>query len=112
MVCANQPAGGMGDGVGHLEKVDVNLCRIWRKLIIQGRGDLDAWVKVFHLEYTVDGLSWIQYDAGKTFAGNWDRNTQVHYDLIPFRATAVKIVVHTWHYGIGMRFGFLFEDQC
>ena len=81
--------------------------------MIQGRGDCDCWVKVFHIEYTLNGVDWIKYDHGKTFRGNWDRNTQVHYDLDPpIRAVTVKIVVHTWHNGIGMRFGAFFVDEC
>lgn len=86
--------------------------RIWRKLIIQGRGDMNHWVTVFHIEYTTDGINWVRYNHGATFKGNTDRNTQVHYDLVPFKAIAVKIVVESFHDSIALRLGLFYEKDC
>ena len=60
----------------------------------------------------MDGIDWIKYNDGINFEGNSDQNTQVQYDLVPLRALALRIVVHSWYSGIAMRFGAYCEIEC
>lgn len=84
----------------------------------QGRGDqadqTNHHLKLYHLEYTLDGVVWNLYQGGRTFRANSDWSTQVAHELEdPFEAVSIKLVVHEW-FGthICLRFGAFFEVDC
>ena len=103
-------------GYSHQLSVSISLFRVWRKVVLQGRADRASsgtqwWVTSFHIEYSINGYEWIKYNRGKVFKGNTDRNTQVEYDLVPFRARSIRLVMHSWNSWPCFRFGAFFEDE-
>eukprot|EP01132_Coremiostelium_polycephalum_P003698 gene3698-4607_t len=73
-------------------------------LATQGRGDTDQWVSSYRVSYTLDNLVWYEYENGKVFPGNFDKNTPVtlFFDP-PIVARSVSIRPNTWHNHISMR---------
>ena len=73
--------------------------RKWTKVVTQGRGDQgdnnQQHIRVYHLEYTLDGVAWIPYQHGRTFKANTDWSQQVAHVLEePIEAVSIKLVVH------------------
>ena len=80
-------------------------------IIVQGRGDQPAWVKSFHVEYSIDGMNWVQYQYGQNFEANNDQHTKKFIELDPpIHARAVKIIVDSFYIQAAMRFGLLFLE--
>ena len=84
--------------------------KLWESVIVQGRGDSSGWVTKFKIQYTIDGKTWMDYENGKEFSGNFDRNTKVTHNLKPFYATVVRIAILGWHAHIALRFDFVFLE--
>jgi len=75
----------------------------WVYIITQGRGDCDAWVASFTIEY-LRGSDWIPYNNRQVFLANYDRNTAVHHNFEePLIAYAIRIKIIGWHEHIAMR---------
>lgn len=73
-------------------------------LATQGRGDTDQWVTSYKVSYTLDNLIWYEYENGKVFPANTDRNTPVSLFFDPpIEARSVCIFPQTWHNHISMR---------
>eukprot|EP01132_Coremiostelium_polycephalum_P008640 gene8640-10634_t len=66
---------------------------VFTGLGMRGRGisDYPEWVTLFRVEYTLNGLNWIDY--GKNFTGNSEQyNTIYHTFTPPIEAIAIRIV--------------------
>ena len=85
--------------------------KTWIKVIIQGRGDYDARVSSFTLQYTRDGQKWESYKNGAKFSGAIDRNTKVIHKLEPFEALTVRLVVVSYACYACLRWGAVFLDE-
>eukprot|EP01132_Coremiostelium_polycephalum_P008641 gene8641-10638_t len=70
-------------------------------VVIQGRSNLDQWVKYFKVEYSLDGNTWTQYSVGgypMIFKGSTDRNTQNEIVFNPtFKARAIRVIPVCYH---------------
>eukprot|EP01132_Coremiostelium_polycephalum_P000855 gene855-1065_t len=73
-------------------------------LQLQGRGDANQWVTSYKLRYTLDNLNWRDYENGKEFPGNSDRNTIVTLQFpTPVRARAFSLHPTAWNEHISLR---------
>ncbi len=74
------------------------------RLVTQGRGNYDQWVTSFKVQYSQDGIYFSDVDNGRTFAGNYDRNTKVtsFFNQIVF-ARLIKIIPVTFNGHMSMR---------
>jgi len=65
----------------------------------QGRQDYNEWVTSYVVQFSRDGSNFINYLAGKSFAGNNDRDTVVKQDLKPpVIARYIRLLPKTWRY--------------
>eukprot|EP01132_Coremiostelium_polycephalum_P008089 gene8089-9955_t len=65
---------------------------------IQGRYDMDYWVKYFRVQYSVDGINWVWYNNAQIFLGNNDRDTIVtHAFAYPFTARAIRLLPYEYN---------------
>lgn len=79
-------------------------------MITQGRQNANQWVTSYQVVYSYNGIKWYKVDGGRLFTGNSDRNTQVrHMFRRPVWARTIRIVPHSWHAHISLRFDFLFK---
>lgn len=60
---------------GQWIQVKLNKISQITQFAIQGRQDYNQWVKSFSLQYSQDGGLFVDYEGGKVFQGNTDRNT-------------------------------------
>ncbi|EGC31439.1 hypothetical protein DICPUDRAFT_156718 [Dictyostelium purpureum] len=73
-------------------------------IITQGRGDADQWVTSYKLRYSLDNVTWFDYNNGQVFNGNTDQySIVVHVFPQPFRARSVSIHPVTYHNHIALR---------
>eukprot|EP00961_Rhodomonas_salina_P197483 2664771-Rhodomonas_salina.1 len=72
----------------------------------KGRGDSSQWVKSFKVKYSLDATTWTDVDAGATFTGNTNQNTEVpNLFAAPVQAAYVRIYPQTWNSHMSMRAG-------
>lgn len=67
--------------------------RLWRGIIIQGRGDMEQWVTNVKFAYTVNGKGWDGVDGGKVFQCDDTNMTNKEFILFekPVYARAIRI---------------------
>ncbi|KAK3730962.1 hypothetical protein QZH41_007184 [Actinostola sp. cb2023] len=79
--------------VGQWIQVDLNRVTKVTGIATQGRSDANQWVKKYKLQYSSDGKTFINYEGGKVFAANKDRNSVVKHDLHnPIIARLMKLL--------------------
>lgn len=81
--------------VGEWIQVSQESPKYWAGIIIQGRGDLNQWVKTIRITYTLDGQTWESYGNGQIIQANHDKDTKVdiHFNPIVY-ARALRIYPH------------------
>ncbi|KAK3734386.1 hypothetical protein QZH41_006205 [Actinostola sp. cb2023] len=67
--------------VGQWIKVDLNRVTKVTGIATQGRTNANQWVTKYKLQYSLDGKSFNNYEGGKVFAANRDRNSVVKHDI-------------------------------
>eukprot|EP01132_Coremiostelium_polycephalum_P004999 gene4999-6225_t len=73
----------------------------------QGRGDCPQWVTSYKIRYSVDNVSWIDYNNGQVINANTDCNTVVLFTFPqPIRARSIAIHPVSWNNHISMRLEF------
>ena len=78
---------------------------------MQGRGDLDQWVKEIQISYTSNGQEWNMVDEGKIFKACNDRNSKMRIMFgQPVIARTIRIYPQSWHNAISLRFDALYID--
>eukprot|EP01132_Coremiostelium_polycephalum_P011543 gene11543-14138_t len=73
----------------------------------QGRGDFvpNQWVTSYKLRYTVDGITWLDYNGGAPISANFDRDTVVLYAFpSPLLCRGLALHPLTWNTHISLRF--------
>ncbi|KXJ09243.1 venom prothrombin activator oscutarin-C non-catalytic subunit [Exaiptasia diaphana] len=79
-------------------KVDLSTVHTVTAIATQGSGCNSERMKTYRLQYSLDGSTFWNYQAGKVFKGNTDQNTVVKHDLNPpIRARFIKVVPKTWN---------------
>ena len=63
--------------LGNWIQVGCESPKYWTGAIIQGRGNLDQWVKTVIFSTTIDGSLWENIENGKVFAANQDCHAKV-----------------------------------
>lgn len=85
-------------------QVDLGRPSVVTGVSTQGRLGYNQWVTSYSLQYSQNGRVFYDYQGGKLFPGNKDRNTVVkHYLKHPFRAQYVRLVPRTYHGWVSMR---------
>ncbi|KYR00154.1 discoidin II [Tieghemostelium lacteum] len=71
---------------------------------IQGRGDQQQWVTSFRIRYTMDNMTWVNYNNGQVLSANDDQNSIITY-VFPNPIQCRSIAIHpvTWKDNIAMR---------
>ena len=70
----------------------------------QGRAQHSQWVKTYKLQFSLDGGHFEDYEGGKVFSGNGDRNTIVGHTLDePIIARFLRVRPLSWYKHISMR---------
>ena len=89
---------------GEWIQVDIGKMTEVTGVATQGRQDADEWVRSYILLFSHDGSTFTNYLAGKSFAGNNDRDTVVKHDLKPpVIARYIRLVPKTWYVWISLR---------
>ena len=71
------------------------------------------WVTKYHIQYTEDGFHWVNYQFGRTFDGNSDRNSKKILTLDPpIRARTIRLVVDEFVLWPSMRVEFIFMKSA
>ena len=74
----------------------------FNKIQLRAR-DSTTWVKTFKLQYSLDGVNWVNYNNGELLLGNNDSIGTAETELIPFVARVVKLNPIDWNTNIGMK---------
>lgn len=78
---------------------------------MQGRGDLDAWVKTVKISYTINGKLWEYVENGKDFQANGDRNTKIKIRFnMPIYARVIRLHPQSYEKYIALRFDAIYID--
>ncbi|KAK3706337.1 hypothetical protein QZH41_006605 [Actinostola sp. cb2023] len=67
--------------VGQWIQVDLNRVTKVTGIATQGRSNANQWVKKYKLQYSSDGKTFNNYEGGKVFTANKDRNSVVKHNL-------------------------------
>ncbi|KAK3745901.1 hypothetical protein QZH41_000282 [Actinostola sp. cb2023] len=67
--------------VGQWIQVDLKRVTKVAGIATQGRSNANQWVKQYKLQYSSDGKTFNNYEGGKVFAANKDRNSVVKHNL-------------------------------
>ena len=91
--------------VGSWLQVDLSTVHTVDAIATQGSKIASAeWMKSYSLQYSLDGSTFKNYEAGKVFKGNTDKNTVVKHVLYPpIRARLIRVLPKTWHSWPSMR---------
>ncbi|XP_028517416.1 EGF-like repeat and discoidin I-like domain-containing protein 3 [Exaiptasia diaphana] len=91
--------------IGSWLKVDLSTVHTVTAIATQGsKLHSSEWINSYSLQYSLDGTTFKNYQAGKVFKGNTDQNTVVKHDLNPpIRARFVKVLPKTWNAWPSMR---------
>eukprot|EP01132_Coremiostelium_polycephalum_P000799 gene799-994_t len=78
--------------------------KVFVGLSTQGRGDADQWVTSFKIRYSLDNVTWFEYDNSRIFQSNCDRNSIFNLEFpTPIRARSIAIHPLSWNNHISMR---------
>merc|ERR1719482_928260 len=88
--------------------LDLGTAQIVHGVVVQGRKNLDQWVKKYSVQYSLDGpegkTRWSTIPG--TYGGSHDRNTKVQSNFLkPVNARYIKIQPLEWQDWPSMRFG-------
>jgi hypothetical protein len=90
-----------------LQWIQVDLGQLTKvtRVATQGRHrDYNQWVTSYSLLYSMDGVSFQNYNKGNILTGNTDRSTVVEHVLRPaITARYIRVVPKTWNNHISMR---------
>jgi hypothetical protein len=87
-------------------QVDLDKVTKVTHIATQGRHDsyYTQWVKSYSLQYSLNGRRFVDYEGGKIFKGNTNRNTIVKHALRPaIIARYIRVRIKTWYSHISMR---------
>ncbi|KYQ93423.1 discoidin II [Tieghemostelium lacteum] len=80
------------------------IAREYTHFSIQGRGEFPQWVTSFYIKYSLDNVTWTDYNNKQMFSGNTDQQTVITYAFQkPILARSVAIHVESWNSHISMR---------
>ena len=74
----------------------------WVMIATQGRGKYHQYVKTYKIQYTKNGLNWLDYEQGKVFTANNDHSA-IKYNSIDLNALKIRIIPLSWNNHISMR---------
>ena len=84
----------------------------WKAIETQGRLNADQWVEEYKLKYSVDGVNWVDYESGKAFEANHDRNTRVvNYLDPPVAAKGLRLHPIAFNNWMSMRLEAYFDPM-
>ncbi|EGG24114.1 hypothetical protein DFA_06253 [Cavenderia fasciculata] len=70
----------------------------------QGRGDFDQWITSYKIRWSLDNVSWFDYNGGQVINANNDRNSIVTFNLpTPLLCRSLSIHPVTWNGHISCR---------
>jgi hypothetical protein len=70
----------------------------------QGRQDYNQWVRTYSVQYSLNGRRFVDYEGGKIFTGNTNRNSIVKHALKPaIIARYIRVRIKTWYSYICIR---------
>ncbi|KAK3730960.1 hypothetical protein QZH41_007183 [Actinostola sp. cb2023] len=90
--------------VGQWIQVDLNRVTKVAGIATQGRSDTNQWVKKYKLQYSSDGKTFNNYEGGKVFTANKDRNSVVKHNLYkPIIARYIRVLPQEWQGHMSLR---------
>jgi len=90
--------------VGQWIQVDLNRVTKVTGIATQGRTNANQWVTKYKLQYSSDGKSFNNYEGGKVFAANRDRNSVVKHNLqTPIIARYIRLLPQAWQGHMSLR---------
>ncbi|KAK3242452.1 hypothetical protein CYMTET_47857 [Cymbomonas tetramitiformis] len=113
------------DAAGEWYQLDIGSVQLVIGVVTQGRyrggftgwEPVHEWVTSYRVTYSLDGVTWSDYNNGASFTGNTDSNTKVTNSLTSasgsrqsqmldgLEARYLRILPLTWHNHISMRAG-------
>ncbi|KAK3730961.1 hypothetical protein QZH41_007182 [Actinostola sp. cb2023] len=90
--------------VGQWIQVDLNRVTKVAGIATQGRSNANQWVKQYKLQYSSDGKTFNNYEGGKVFTANKDRNSVVKHNLYhPIIARYIRVLPQAWQGHMSLR---------
>ncbi|XP_021374153.1 mucin-5AC-like [Mizuhopecten yessoensis] len=87
-------------------RVDLGQPKVIMGLTSKGHKTQPSWVKAYYIMYSVDGGRFSYYSENgqpKLIGGNFDSNSAVKQNLVPFVARYVQIIPAVWEGAIALR---------
>ena len=86
----------------------------WVAVSTQGRGDMDQRVTQYKVKYSLDGVTWSDYNSGEILTGNTDRNTVItNYFNPSIVARRIRICPFTWQWHVSLRLdAYIYLKYC
>ncbi|KAK3706338.1 hypothetical protein QZH41_006606 [Actinostola sp. cb2023] len=90
--------------VGQWIQVDLNRVTKVTGIATQGRTNANQWVTKYKLQYSSDGKTFNNYEGGKVFTANKDRNSVVKHNLYkPIIARYIRVLPQAWQGHMSLR---------